>query len=155
MSPGLSELLKKDGLPGVGSFVTDVIHEAEVRGLSILTAGATHSGSMSLLYGARMTELLEQLRPQFDTIVIDTPPMLQISDARVLGRVADCVVFVIRAGYTTRDAAQAALRRFREDGTNVLGSILNDWNPKKSPDGFYGYYGGYYRGYLKYYGHKE
>jgi len=95
--------------------------------------------------------LLRQLRGQFDTILIDTPPMLQIPDARLLGRLSDRVILVIRAGKTTRDAAQAALQRFQEDGTQVLGTILNDWNPKYAPNGYYGY-GGYDRAYSEYYG---
>jgi Mrp family chromosome partitioning ATPase len=61
-------------------------------------------------------------------------------DARVLGRMADAVVMVNRAGHTTRDAAVAAQHRFSEDQTRVLGTILNDWDPSTSPNGYYGYY---------------
>ena len=80
-------------------------------------------------------------------VLIDTPPTLQMPDARVVGRLADAVVMVLRAGETTRDAAIAARERLVEDGTRVLGAILNDWNPKQSPNGYYGYY----RGYAKHY----
>jgi Mrp family chromosome partitioning ATPase len=67
---------------------------------------------------------------------------------------------VVRAGKTTRDSALAAHRRFAEDGTQMLGTILNDWNPKRSPNGYYGYhngsyYGGYKNGYNGYYGSKK
>lgn len=78
-----------------------------------------------------MPELLRTLRAEFETIFIDTPPMLQIPDARVLGRMVDRVIMVVRAGKTIRDAAQAAHQRFVEDGTKLLGTILNDWNPKR------------------------
>jgi Mrp family chromosome partitioning ATPase len=86
--------------------------------------------------------------------------MLQIPDARVLGRMVDRVIMVLRAGKTTRDAAMAARQRFSEDGTQMLGTILNDWNPKRSPNGYYGnhggyYYGGYRDGYNAYYGPKK
>ena len=117
--------------------------------------GVATAAAMTLLYGAQMPEMLKQLRQQFDTILIDTPPMLQIPDARVLGRLSDRVILVIRAGRTTRDAAQAAFQRFQEDGTNVLGTILNDWNPKHAPSGYYGYYNGYYKGYKNYYSKSE
>jgi succinoglycan biosynthesis transport protein ExoP len=66
--------------------------------------------------------------------------MLQIPDARVLARLADKVILVIRAGKTTRDGALAAHQKLREDGTGLLGTILNDWNPKHSTSGYYGYY---------------
>jgi Mrp family chromosome partitioning ATPase len=61
---------------------------------------------------------------------------------------SDAVVLVIRSGKTTRDTALAAKERLRQDGTRVLGTILNQWNPKKTTGG-YGYryyYEKYYRG---------
>jgi len=91
--------------------------------------------------------LLRKLRAEFETILIDTPPMLHIPDARVLGRMVDQVILVVRSGKTTRDAATAAYQRFSEDGTRVLGTILNHWNPKHSANGYYGYYSSYYKGY--------
>ena len=93
-----------------------------------------------MLFSKQMPGLLKDLGKQFDSILIDTPPMLQMPDARVLGRLADAVLLVIRAGHTTRDAAMAARQRFDEDGTPVLGTILNDWNPKTSGVGYYKYY---------------
>jgi Mrp family chromosome partitioning ATPase len=71
--------------------------------------------------------------------------MMQMSDARVLGRLADAVILVFRAGETTRDSARAARQRFAEDGTPVLGTILNSFDPKAGRH--YGYYSGYYNHY--------
>ena len=77
-------------------------------------------------------------------VLIDTPPMLQMTDARVLGRMTDAVIMVARAEQTTRDALIAATKRLSEDRIRVLGTILNDWNPKRSMGGYYGYYRGSY-----------
>ena len=74
-------------------------------------------------------------------IVIDTPPLSLLPDARILGRFADGVVLVVRAGHTTREGAMAAIQRLIEDRSNVLGTVLNDWNPKKSPGSYYAQYG--------------
>jgi len=60
-------------------------------------------------------------------------------DARVIGRLSDSVLLVTWANHTTRDAAVAARERFGEDKTRVLGTILNDWDPKLAPNGYYGY----------------
>ena len=149
-SPGLSDLLKNRSL-ATSSEAREAMQETEVPNLFVLAGGTSTSAAITLLYGTQLPELLRQLRGQFDTILIDTPPMLQIPDARLLGRLSDRVILVIRAGKTTRDAAQAALQRFQEDGTQVLGTILNDWNPKYAPNGYYGY-GGYDRAYSEYYG---
>jgi Mrp family chromosome partitioning ATPase len=81
-------------------------------------------------------------------VIIDTPPMMTMADARVIARHGDGVVLVVRANKTSRDSLRDACRRFSEDGTRVLGAILNDWNPKKS--GRYGYYR-YYSKYKHYY----
>jgi polysaccharide biosynthesis transport protein len=157
---GLSDLLRsKEGVAGT---VDEAIQQTHVPDLYVLTSGSKTSAATSLLYSNRMPELLEELRTRFETIFIDTPPMLQIPDARVLGRMVDRVIMVVRAGKTTRDSAMAAHRRFSEDGTTMLGTILNDWNPKRSPNGYYGYYngsyyggGGYRYGYNGYYSHKS
>src|SRR6266699_3975233 len=79
-----------------------------------------------------MSELLKRLRTEFEMIMIDAPPMIHLADARVLGRLADGVILVIRAGQTTTESALFASQRFAEDGTRVLGTILNNWDPKSS-----------------------
>jgi Mrp family chromosome partitioning ATPase len=61
-------------------------------------------------------------------VLLDTPPALPITDARVIGILADGVVLVARAGQTTRDALLAIHERFAED-IHLLGCILNDWDP--------------------------
>ncbi len=74
--------------------------------------------------------------------------MLQIPDLRVLGRMSGGVVVVLRTSKTTRDAVR---QRLQADGTRILGTILNDWNPGASPGGYYGYKQGYYASYKSYY----
>ena len=103
------------------------------------------AGASDLLYSPRLAELLIKMRGVFDTILIDTPPMLHLPDARVLGKLSDAVVMVLRAGETTRDVAVAACQRFREDGTPLLGTILNGWNPSLNG------YGYDYKNYATYY----
>jgi polysaccharide biosynthesis transport protein len=68
---------------------------------------------------------------------VDSPPMLQMPDARILARHADAAVLVVRSRRTTRDAALMARQRFAEDGTTVLGTVLNDWDPRNTSA--YGY----------------
>ncbi len=124
--------------------------------LFLLPAGAPASGVASLLYSPRLADLIALAREEFDTIIIDTPPMIQISDARVIGRMADGVVLVVRSNFTTRDTALAASRRFVEDGTRIIGTVLNAWDPNKTVGYGYGYdYKKLYHGYDQYYGQQE
>jgi capsular exopolysaccharide synthesis family protein len=100
--------------------------------LSLLPAGSAAASISNLLHSPRTSEFLSRMREEFHTVIIDTPPMLQMADARILGKVADAVVLVVRSAQTTRDEASTAVLRLAEDGTRVLGSILNEWDPRKT-----------------------
>ena len=127
------------------------LRQASVENLLVLPSGSSESSSTAthLLYSEQMADLLQRFKSEFDMVLIDSPPMLQIPDARILGRLSDAVVLVIRAGKTTRDTALAAQQLFDEDGTRLLGSVLNRWDPKSSNRGAYGY--GYGHGYYERY----
>jgi receptor protein-tyrosine kinase len=137
---GLSDILREElsheNLAGL-------IQQTDVPGLHVLPAGPPTQAAAHLLYSPNLAALISRFRAEYDMVLIDAPPMLQMTDARVAGRLADAVVLVARAGKTTRDALLAARERFREDRIVVLGSILNDWNPKKATGGYYGYGGSY------------
>jgi polysaccharide biosynthesis transport protein len=115
-----------------------VLQQTGVPGLLILPSGLADHNTANSFYGDKLAELLAICKREFDMVIIDTPPMLQMPVARVLGRLADAVILVTRAGQTTRDAAMAASQRFAEDRTRVLGTILNDWNQNSSRGGYYG-----------------
>src|SRR6266404_1346232 len=109
-----------------------IVRHTDVAGLDLLPSGTTRESPSHLLYSPRVAELLHRLEEEYDLVLVDSPPMMQLADARVLGRVADGVVLVIRSGRTTLGLAQLAVQRFAEDGTRVLGTVLNSWDPRSS-----------------------
>jgi succinoglycan biosynthesis transport protein ExoP len=135
---GLGNILESDRPIEDYSF-REMFSSTEVQGLYVLPSGAGIGTVAGLRYQDRLTEFMSRTRLEFHAVLIDTPPMLQFVDARILGTLADAVVLVFRAGETSRDAAAVALRRLQEDGITVLGSILNDWNPKDTPYGYGAY----------------
>jgi len=145
---GLSELLLNPK-PLTADTVTTAVRSTKIPNLYVLPSGKARFNASSLLHSERLPELLDILREGFDTVLIDTPPMVNIPDARVLGRAADGVILILRSALTTRDAALLAKQRFVDDGISVMGTILNNWNPN-TPG--YGYYRNYYAGYYHYYG---
>jgi capsular exopolysaccharide synthesis family protein len=118
--------------------LVELTRETEVPGLYLLPSGTKTMTTSSLFHSPNMSMLLGRLRREFDMILIDAPPMICLADARVLGGIADGVVLVLRAGRTTHESALFARQRFAEDGTRVLGTILNNWDPKNN-EGYYGY----------------
>ncbi len=118
--------------------VNQLVRQTKIPGLCLVPSGPTTDGLTSLLYSPRLTEFLERVAKEFDLVLIDAPPMLYFADARVLGRHSDGVILVLRSGQTKRDAAILARQRFDEDGTCVLGTILNSWD-LKNPRSPYAY----------------
>jgi polysaccharide biosynthesis transport protein len=134
---GLSDLLREELSE---ENATGLVHETRIPNLHVLPAGPSTYAAAHLLYSRNLAPLLEKFRNEYDMILIDTPPMLQMTDARVAGRLADAVILVARSGQTTRDALLAAKERLSDDSIRILGTILNDWNPDKAPGGYYGQY---------------
>lgn len=141
---GLSDLLRdKTALDKAP--IQALVRETRIENLYVLPAGPGTASISNLLYSNRLPQLIERFRNEFDTVIIDTPPMLYVADARVLGRIADAAILVLRAGKTTRDEALRAKQRLVEDGIDVMGTILNAYDPKtRARYGYSGYYGNYY-----------
>ena len=133
---GLSDLLRTE-MPLDNVPVSQLVRQTEVSGLSVLVGGSCRVPPTNLFYSPQMSRLLDRLRREFEMILIDAPPMIHLADARVLGRLADGVILVVRAGQTTTESARFAIQRFSEDGTRVLGTVLNSWDPRTT--GKYGY----------------
>jgi polysaccharide biosynthesis transport protein len=141
---GLSDVLRGDTTLETVP-ISHLVRETEISGLYLLPGGSCGVTPSNLFYSPRMSALLKRLRAEFDMIMVDAPPMIHLADARVLGRLADGVILVIRAGQTTTENALFASQRFAEDGTRVLGTVLNSWDPKTT--GRYGYGSYHYHAY--------
>lgn len=142
---GLSTLLEGPSLRNLP--LEHLVQPTDVPNLWVLTGGPPTPAASRLLFSSNFAELIIRFREEFDMVFIDTPPALHLTDARVAARSADGVVLVARAGQTTKEVALAISNRFSEDRTKVLGTVLNDWNPKSSPTGYYGYQARYFGAY--------
>ena len=140
--PGLSDLL-------VGQAKADgAVRKSDVEGLWLLPAGTESPNPTALLASSRFESILAKLRPRFDWIVIDTPPVLPISDATICAHRADHVVFLVDAGKTSRQTAAAALERLATSNVGVVGVVLNRVDLERHSY----YYSRYYRrSYRRYY----
>jgi capsular exopolysaccharide synthesis family protein len=150
---GLSSVLMGAELPE--GRASAYVETAYAR-LLLLPTGPTPPNVTALLYSPRVQELLGRVREEFHTVIIDSPPMMNMADARLLGKMADAVVLVVRAQKTSRDAAKAMVERLTADGSRILGTVLNQWDPRKVSQARYGYGYGYgynypyYRSYQRY-----
>lgn len=135
---GLSHLFGFQGMPGLSDALSEtrkedplkLIRPTEFRGVWVLPSGTVQENAAKLLQSERLRTVIELLRSEFDYVLLDGPPLLGIADARLLGRRAGGVILVCRAGRTKRDELNEAWSILREDGTNVLGTILNGYDLK-------------------------
>jgi capsular exopolysaccharide synthesis family protein len=140
---GFSDALAGNALPE-GRAAAYV--ETRYPRLFLVPAGPTSPSISGLLYAPRTLEFLRLAREHFHIVIVDSPPMLNMADARVLGKMADGVVLVVRASQTTRDDAATAAQRLMDDGSRVLGTILNEWDPRHSSHTGYAHRYPYYQG---------
>ena len=114
-----------------------------ISNLFMVTAGTGNEEVVELLHSGAATGLVSRLSNEFDVVLIDTPPMLHMADARILAANTDGVILVFRAGLTGRDQAADAVDLFENDQVPLIGTILNDFNPSR--EGQKNYYRSYYR----------
>ncbi len=134
---GLTSLLAE------GANMQDVVGMSTTfPGLSVLPSGPPPESISKTLYSPALRQFFNLVRTRFDIILIDAPPILEVADARVLGEFADGAVLVLRAGSTDRADALEAAQHLQEDGTLLLGTVLNDWKPSRKSKNYYEYYAG-------------
>ncbi len=114
-----------------------------VPGLFIIPAGTGSEEVVELLHSAHLASLIDRLHREFDVVLIDTPPMLHMADARIFAHFAQGVLLILRAGVTSRDQASKARDLFERDRVRLVGTILNAFDPRS--EGQKDYYQSYYR----------
>lgn len=146
--PRLSSVFSLTNQPGISGFligqvaIDEIIRPTKQENLFVIPAGIIPPNPSELISGTKTLELFEYLRSNFDMVVIDTPPVGLVSDARILMDLADCHLYVVRAGVTHREHYSVTLSNLLAENIPCLGLILNDVT--SSHDG-YGYYSsGYY-----------
>lgn len=136
--PRLHEVFQTSNEYGLSDLLTlnnqshrDILHyvtqKSSIPGVYVLASGPDVASAADLLHSAIFADVLARSREHFDLIVIDAPPMQNLQDARILSRLADGVVLVVRAGKANRDLAVNAAKRLTEDGSVLLGTVLNRW----------------------------
>lgn len=131
--------------------VSSVLIDDEKTSLKILPIATGTANPPDLLASSQMQLLLERLRGEYDLVVIDSAPVLPVSDSRVLTRIVDETVFVVRWSETPKDAAQAAVRELRLYDSNIAGVTLVAVDAAKQAKYGYGDTGYYYGKYSRYY----
>jgi len=126
-APGLSDALLGH------SKMSEALNASAVPNLWVLTAGGRQTQPVELLGSARFRELLAAVNAHFDWIIIDTPPVMPVTDPVVAAHAATAVLFVIGSDMVSRLAAQRAISQLRLSKANMIGAVLNRVDLKHHP----------------------
>jgi capsular exopolysaccharide synthesis family protein len=144
-APGFFDLMYGQASPG------ECIRRVEMEGggtLDVLPLGSAPSvNPADLLVAGRLQPLFERLRPQYDYVIIDTPPLNLFTDGALIGAHADALLLVARADKTDRDELRYAVQQLRNVQVTLAGTILNDVEFRRSSRYRMGY--GYYYDYAR------
>jgi capsular exopolysaccharide synthesis family protein len=103
---------------------TEAVRTSGIAGLDIIDCGPLPANPSELLCSPRMEDLLARLRNNYDYIIIDGPPVLLVSDAKVLAGLVDATLLVVNASATSRGAARRAVREFKQVNARIIGCVL-------------------------------
>lgn len=132
-----------------GSNVMDIIQQTSVPNLYVLTSGPVAPNPSELLASQNMVDILEELKQHFDYVLIDTPPIMPVTDAAVVSAKVDGTILVIASGTVSPSVAVEAKTRLEQAGAHLLGVVLNKVDVGANSHYGYGY------GYYYYYGHEH
>lgn len=138
---GLRNILRGE-VPVAGPSIAEFCKPTAFPRLYVLPGGTGREEVVELLHSTLTGDLLDRLTREFDVILVDTPPMLHMADARILARQAHGAILILRSGVTTREQALNARDLLDHDRVRIMGTILNGFNPSK--EGKSGYYKSYY-----------
>ncbi len=139
---GLTQLLNREA-----EFST-CLKPSVIGNLDVLPAGTIPNKPLDLLSSPRFNRLLQLMRSRYDRIIIDSAPVQAVSDALILGRLTDSVIFTVKANSTSIAIASRAMNRLREAGISLSGAVVSQVNLRKNTvgdelnfEGYYDYYG--------------
>jgi polysaccharide biosynthesis transport protein len=129
--------------------IDDSIFATSVPNLSVIPAGPIPPNPAEILHSTRFKQFFEQIQGRFDRVILDSPPVVPVTDGVVLSTLVDGTILVVRAFKTTKDLARHALRSLVDVGANVAGCVLNAVNLSRTEYKYSHYYyyrrDGYYR----------
>jgi len=145
--PSVHTVLGVDHVVGLSTYLSrrgeldEVIQSVPIPNLSVMTAGRIPPNPAEMISSARMKEMLQILGERYDHIIIDSPPLLKVTDPVILSTMVDGVILVVHGGRSTREVVRRTRQELAVAGARIFGVVLN--NVESGHDGVGDYYGTY------------
>lgn len=119
--------------------IGDIIHDTVVPNMKVICTGPIPPNPSELLHSAAFARVLADLKTRFDRIIIDSPPIVPVTDAAILATQVDGTILIVRAFKTSRDLVRRAKRTLTDVGAHIVGSVLNAVELDRPEYGYYRY----------------
>ncbi len=133
------------------SELKDIIKPTRYKNVSVITRGAKIYNASLVFVAEKFKEMINTLRNEYDFVILDCAPVLQVSDFIHISQISDGVIFLVAYAVTTRNQVTEAVKELRKNGANILGTVFSMYDPKKDKSYGYGKYYGKGYNYYSYY----
>ncbi|MCK9425660.1 MAG: polysaccharide biosynthesis tyrosine autokinase [Ignavibacteriaceae bacterium] len=136
--------------PGLVEYLFDqvdlktIIKHSKLANLDVITVGTIPPNPAEMLGSKKMQDFIDLMKTMYDYIIIDSPPIISVTDSEIIAAYCDAVYLVVSANYTEFDLLDKALDIIKNGNVNFVGTILNNFVFKNSYGSYYKYYYYYY-----------
>lgn len=144
--PRLHNVFQTNRFPGFTDYVfgqatfEEIIRESSVPDLSYITAGTIPPNPAEILGSSQLDDFVDKLKEIYDIILIDSPPIIAVTDSEILSRVVDATILVVSANTTEIDLMQKSVELLRHERNTFIGVVLNNFSYKSGYGSYYKYY---------------
>ena len=144
--PRTHHLFGYEKTPGVTDYLfgdkklEEIIRDTSIPNLKVITAGTIPPNPAEILASHQMIEFLGKLDNEFDFVIIDSPPIVAVTDAEILSRIVDATILVVSANITEIDLMQKAVELLSQDNDSFIGVVLNRFSYRSGYGSYYKYY---------------
>lgn len=144
--PRISKFLGVPKSPGIVEYfygkaeLDDIVRKYDLENLYYITSGKIPFNPAEILSSEKIYNLLQELRNRFDYIILDSPPVLAVTDSEILSSIADASIIVARAGVTEKGVLLKTVEIMKTSSNNFLGILLNEFEMKKEYGAYYKYF---------------
>lgn len=144
--PRIHTLFNAERIPGLIDYLFDqtdlnsIIRKTEYDNLHFVTSGTIPPNPAEMLDSARMRDFLNHMKQQYDIILIDSPPIIAVTDSEILASMVDGTIVVVSAEITEIELLEKSIELVRSDKAHFLGTVLNNFSYKSGYGSYYKYY---------------
>jgi tyrosine-protein kinase Etk/Wzc len=144
--PAVHKLFNKERIPGLIDYLVgnakldEVLIKSSITNLSFISAGTIPPNPAEMLDSQEMRTFLKQMRDEYDLIILDSPPVIAVTDSEILTSMVDGTLLIVSAENTEIEMMERSVELIRRENTQFLGTVLNNFSYKSGYGSYYKYY---------------